>query len=134
MHPVLPEPLNPESARVHALIAARRAMDRSSGSTSEDFQRSDSSAGKRPALLPKAGDAFNESPATQLHRQRSILQANSPGLASPLPILDGRVSEREGQFACNQTTTTEFGGSFNGEPSSYRRLQRARSVLNPSRG
>jgi hypothetical protein len=133
-HPIVSEPQDSESARVHAVIAAHRAMDRSRASTSGDMHRSDSSTSKqsiRPFHLQHAEPA---TPAAQLRRQRSILQATTPSLVSSLPRPRGEPIVREGPPLSIHTTVSDFEGSFEGERSSYRRLRKARSVLDSSRG
>lgn len=134
-HPITSEPLDPESARVHAVIAAHRAMDRSRGSSEADLYRSDSSASKQSARLARGRHAANQSdPATRLQRQRSLLQATTPNLAATLPLPGGGNTARGGPQSSTHTSVSEFGGSYEGEPSSYRRLRKAKSVLNPSHG
>lgn len=136
-HPIISEPLNPESSRVHALIAAHRAMDRSRGSASasDELGRSNSSASKTSARAAGARHtAESPSPAAQLKRQRSLLQATAPNLAGSLPLPGRDGTAKDGASLYTQTAISEFGGYHEGEPSSYRRLRKAKSVLNPSRG
>ena len=134
-HPIISEPLDPESARVHALIAAHRAMDRSQRFFEADLYRSDSSASKQSAGLARGRHAANQSdPAARLQRQRSLLQATAPNLAASLPLPGSGNTARGGPQSYAHTEVSEFGSNFEGEPSSYRRLRKAKSVLNPSRG
>ena len=135
-HPIAIEPVDAESARMQALIAAHRAMDRSRGSPEADLYRSDSSASKQSARLARGRYATKQSdPAAQLQRQRSLLQATSPNLAVTLPLPGAGSAARSGPHSTAYTTELpEFGGSFEGEPSSYRRLRKTHSVLNPSHG
>lgn len=135
-HPIAIEPIGAESARMQALIAAHRAMDRSRGSSEADMYRSDSSASKQSARLARGRYAANQSnPAAQLQRQRSLLQATSPNLAVTLPLPSGGSATRSGPHSTTYTTELpEFGDNFEGEPSSYRRLRKTHSVLNPSHG
>ncbi|KAK5949415.1 hypothetical protein OHC33_009588 [Knufia fluminis] len=129
-HPIISEPLDPESARVHAVIAAHRAMDRSRGSSEADLYRSDSSASKQSARLARGRHAANQSdPATRLQRQRSLLQATTPNLAATLPLPGGGNTARGGPQSSTHTSVSEFGGSYEGEPSSYRRLRKANKTL-----
>lgn len=136
-HPIISEPLNPESARAHAIIAAHRAMNRSRGSSEADLYRSNSSASKQSAMLARGQHAANQSdPAARLQRQRSLLQATASNLATTLPLPVGENSARRGPGSDAHTHTLgfEFGGVPEGEPSSYRRLRKAKSALNPGRG
>ena len=135
-HPIAFEPVDPESARLQALIAAHRAMDRSRGSSEANLYRSDSSASKQSARLAGGRYTANQSdPAARLQRQRSLLQAASPNLAEALPLPAGGNTARGGSHSSAHTTELpEFGGRFEGEPSSYRRLRKSNSVLNTSRG
>lgn len=133
-HPVAATPQDPESARIHALIAAHRAMDRSRNSTSEDLRRSDSSKSKQSAVFAHTEHAEPATPAARLQRQRSVLQATVPSLTSSLPHQAGAVLAREGAQSVSHATISEFGGSFDGERSSYRRLRKVKSVMSTSRG
>lgn len=133
-HPIASVPQDPESARVHAVIAAHRAMDRSRTSTSGDMHRSDSSTSKRSNQQLHLQYIESATPAARLQRQRSILQATAPGLAGSLPHPRGEPTAREGHSQFTHTATSDFGRSFEGERSSYRRLKKARSVLDPNRG
>lgn len=133
-HPIALAPQDPESARVHALIAAHRAMDRSLVSTSEDLHRSDSSKSNQSARFAHTYHTEIATPAAQLRHQRSILQATTPSLATSLPDPDGTTSARHGPPSLTYATMSEFGSSFDGEKSSYRRLRQVRSVMNPGRG
>ena len=134
-HPIISAPLDPESSRVHAIIAAHRAMNRSQGST-EDLYRSDSSASKQSARFARGRYAANlPDPAARLQRQRSLLQATTPNLAINLPIPDSNNIARDSlQLSVPSRALAECGGNFEGEPSSYRRLRKAKSVLSPSHG
>lgn len=135
-HPIISEPLDPESARVHALIAAHRAMDRSRGSASDDLRRTNSSASRTSARNAAAKYADGISPAEQLRRQRSILQVTAPTLVGNLPVPSSKDLARAGDSSYTQIPLTEFGydGTHDGEPSSFRKLRRARSVDETRRG
>lgn len=134
-HPLISEPLDPNSARVHAVIAAHRAMDRSRASTSDDLARSDSSASRQSNKPQQPQSSSSYSPAAQLRRQRSLLQATTPSLAASLPLPCGKNIPRGGSPAYIQASVAhEVENSFEGEPSSFRRLRKARSVLQPCQG
>lgn len=133
-HPIVSVPQDPESARVHAVIAAHRAMDRSRASTSDNLHRSDSSTSKQSTKQLHTHHSEPATPAAQLRRQRSILQTTTPSLVHSLPRAGGELLARGGPPSFMNTTMSEFGGSFEGDRSSYRRLRKARSVLSPNRG
>lgn len=132
--PIISEPFNVETGRVHALIAAHRAMDRSQGSTSDDLCRSDSSNSKRSARQAQSQHEFFASSSAQIQRQNSVISAKSPSLAASLPVLDSGNSKRECLPSYNQAAFSDLGLIDEGEPSSYRRLRKAKSALNPGRG
>lgn len=133
-HPIISEPLDPDSARVQALIAAHRAMDRSRGSASDDLRRSDSTTSKSSAKQAQIRNAGAYSPAAQLRRQRSVLQATTPSLAASLPVPSIRDAATSEHTTYTQIALSEFGPIYEGEPSSFRRLRTSASVLSPSRG
>ena len=134
--PIISEPLNPEVGRVHAIIAAHRAMDRSrgSGSASDELHRSGSSASKRSTRLVHTRNAGPEHAPVGLRRQRSHLEARPTQLVSSLPLPSRNDQARGFGSDHSQMPLSEFGANFDGEPSSYRKLRKAKSVLNPSRG
>ena len=119
-HPIISEPLDPESAKAQALIAAHRAMDRSRGSTADGLNRSDSavsrnSARSNPRQLPAR-------PFGSQQRATGLRAANTlPSKSADLP-------------SYNQPCLTEFGAVGDGQPSSYRKLRQAKSFLHTSRG
>lgn len=135
-HPIISEPLDPESSRIQALIAAHRAIDRSRGSASDDLRRTDSSASRTSARTAAVRYADGISPAEQLRRQRSILQASAPSLAGNLPVPSSKDLARVGDLTYTQVALSEFGydGTHEGEPSSFRKLRRSRSVVETRRG
>lgn len=123
-HPLTAGSIDPDIAKVHALIAAHRAFDGSRERTSTSLTQSESSISQRS----------HASPAFHLQRQRSTLQTRVPKLANTLqvPGAQGVKNSRSDSFSC----TTEFGSqneTYGAEPSSYRRLRSSRSSLTPLR-
>lgn len=133
-HPIISAPLDPESARVHALIAAHRAMDRSRGYPPGSLNRSDSSTNGQSVGHSHNCSAESCSAAVQVRHRRSVLQAAIPGVADCSPYPRVQSATREGRPTFSHPTSSEFGGSFEGEKSSYKRIRRAQSSLHPSRG
>ena len=129
-HPLPSQPLDPETSRVHALIAAHRAMDRSQSKSSTDIGRSDSNMSRTSAT--KKSQNVHFSPATQLRRQRSALQSRAPHLSAALRV----PPDQRQDDPYLDTIVSDFGAvteNYGSEPSSYRRLRRARSMLTPRR-
>lgn len=123
-HPIPSEPQDPESSRVHALIAAHRAMDRSQSRSSGEIQRTDSSSTVKHHV--------QFSPATQLRKQRSVLQSKAPHLAAALSVPEAARTMQ----IYPEAGISEFGSvsePFSDEPSSYRKVRRTKSMLTPRR-
>ncbi|ETN40594.1 uncharacterized protein HMPREF1541_04871 [Cyphellophora europaea CBS 101466] len=129
-HPITSEPQNPEASRVHALIAAHRAMDRSQSHSSTDLYRAHSNASGRSKATVQHHVQF--SPATQLRNQRSVLQGGAPRLSAALQV----PNEPRKIHAYAEIEPSEFGPvseTFGAEPSSYRKIRRSKSLLTPRR-
>jgi hypothetical protein len=136
-------PLQLESTDPHAIVAAYRAMERSSERASDELRRSESRASKSRA----AGQGFKNpalnvrfSPAHGMRGQQSSLQPRthaSPSIASPhdIPTEASNTDVDDSQYASSLTNISEFGRTENygAEPSSYRRLRKAKSMLTPRR-
>ena len=73
--PIISEPFKPENGRLHALIAAHRAMDRSRGSASDELCRSDSSVSRKSAQQRPLQGTNMSLASTQLQRQKTPRQA-----------------------------------------------------------
>src|SRR5271154_4006244 len=81
------DPVNPDTACIHAVTAAHIAMDRATERTSIEMRRSADLAKcdgntNRPSNRPTARSQTLFSPASELRRQRSILQSKGPSIAS----------------------------------------------------
>ncbi len=123
--PLLADAIDPHTAQVHALVAAHRAMGRSSERASEELRRADSNAsrniqGATPRLHNIRFDA-----STELRNQRPLLQPRTSNIASTLRIPNDTTVIDE--YASSYGTTENYGA----EPSSFRRLRKARSLLTP---
>lgn len=132
-HPLQAEPINPQTARAHALIAANRAIDRSRAGTSSGSTDGNLRV-NRGSSNSHHDQTISFSPASHLQRQRSTLQNRVPK-----PTVAPRVPEivpTEGRKYSYGALDIEFGmpgETYGAEPSSYRRLKRARSLLTPIR-
>lgn len=119
--PLVADPLDPHTAKVHALVAAHRAMERSSERASEELRRADSNA--TPGTTPRSRNIrFHAS--TELN-QRPLLQSRTSNIASTLRIPNENNTVDD--YASTYGTSENYGA----EPSSYRRLRKARSLLTP---
>src|SRR5437868_15119770 len=82
------DPVNPDTARIHAVTAAHIAMGRATERTSIEMRRSADLAKcdantNRPSNHPTARhQTLLLSPASKLRRQRSILQSKGPSVVS----------------------------------------------------
>ena len=92
--------------------------------------RSDSNASRRTAATRSQTVRF--SPTTQLRKQRSALQNRAPHVSAALRV----PPEDQPDDPYVDVIASDFGGmteSYGAEPSSYRRIRRARSMLTPRR-
>lgn len=128
-NPIPASPQNADEAKAHALIAAHRAMGRSQSRSSAPLHRADSGISRRSN---ETVQQVQFSPATQLRRQRSVLQSKAPHLAAALQV---PYQSRSGPNY-TESDLTEFGPvgeTYGAEPSSYRRIRRTKSLLTPRR-
>ena len=155
-NPIVLEPLDPDTAHVHALVAAHRAMERSTGRTSSDLRRSGSSASKnnpRRAMtdrVPWSEARYNRSTyqtSRDLHQQdihvssseqRTIRRTQS-SLAPEAPHPPSEVSDTfVEQYTWSPMRGREIeqripSENYGAQPSSFRRLRKARSLLTPQK-
>ncbi|KPI36924.1 uncharacterized protein AB675_6053 [Cyphellophora attinorum] len=128
-NPLQATPQDPDASRAHALIAAHRAMDRTRSRSSTALQRTDSAASRRSN---GTSQRVQFSPATQLRKQRSVLQSKAPHLAAALQV----PQEPRLGYTYTESDLTEFEPiieNYGAEPSSYRRIRRTKSLLTPRR-
>jgi len=123
--PFAAEKIDPHTAKVHALVAAHRAMERSSGRASEELRRADSNASRNTQHTTPGLQNIRFHASTELRNQRPFLQSRTSNIASTLRLpKDNNLID---DYASSYGTTENYGA----EPSSYRRLRKARSMLTP---
>ncbi|GAD97366.1 conserved hypothetical protein [Paecilomyces variotii No. 5] len=127
--PPLPEPLDPVTAKRHALAAASRAFQRASERSSGDSRGS--------CDYPNGNEA---APFTQRQRPpsirfaddgRSVSQLSMASISPSIPFTAGSVAE-ESICPSILPPISEFQGPDGGDssvPSSYRRLRKAKSMF-----
>ncbi|KAL1879014.1 hypothetical protein Plec18167_004309 [Paecilomyces lecythidis] len=127
--PPLPEPLDPVTAKHHALAAASRAFQRASERSSGD------SRGSYDYPNGNEGTTF-----TQRHRPpsirfaddgRSVSQLSMASISPSLPFAAGSIAE-DSVSPNTLPPISEFQGPDGGDssvPSSYRRLRKAKSMF-----
>jgi hypothetical protein len=98
---------------------------------SAELARCDSNAGRSGNLTSTRSQTLNFSPASELRRQRSILQSKGSSIDS----LSHKPSENPYEALSHYTAPppSELGAldKYGSEPSSYRKLRKAKSVLTP---
>ena len=133
---LIQEPLNPETARIHALTAAHIAMGLASERASIEMRRSadparfDSNAGRSGHCAAARSQPIRSSPASELRRQRSILQSKGSSIVlsshnpteNPYPDLSYYTAHPPSELGAT---------GYGSEPSSYRRLRKVKSVVTP---
>lgn len=147
-HPLIGEPIDPETAKLYALIAAHRAMERSSTRTSEDGPHSGSTRAETGfrrscnARVRNGCEHVRFSPGRGLNKPRLALQPTSvqqstPSIASSAPQAPTELSHtyvEEYQYQPS-ALASEFGRipseNYGAVPSSYRKLRKSRSMLAP---
>ena len=123
--PFAAEKIDPHTAKVHALVAAHRAMERSSGRASEELRRADSNASRNTQHTTPGLQNIRFHASTELRNQRPFLQSRTSNIASTLRLpKDNNLID---DYASSYGTTENYGA----EPSSYRKLRKARSMLTP---
>ena len=123
--PLAADPVDPHTAQVHALVAAHRAMERSSERASEELRRADSNASRNAQRTTPGLQNVRFHASTELRNQRPFLQSRTSNIASTLRIPNDNTTIDD--YASSYGTAENYGA----EPSSYRRLRKARSMLTP---
>lgn len=132
------EPIDPETARCHALTAANIAMDRAKERSSAEIRRSaelsrhDSNACGADNQDAHRGQNVYFSGAAELRRQRSILQTRASNMASTLDVPTDNSYSNISHYAAPESTQFGTLDGYGSLPSSYRRLRKAKSVLTPN--
>lgn len=132
-HPLIAGSIDPEQARSHALIAAHRAMNRSSGSKSDKKSQTHSIISSHvysTASVSRDGHLA----AVDLQRRRSLLPTRSAeGTSLRLPTSLTSTDAGDLPSYSEAGLLPEFGESYGAEPSSFRRLRKAKSMLEPAK-
>lgn len=134
---LVPESVDPQIARHHAVTAANVAMGRAQERVSADLRRStelsraNSFKGRDQSTTSPPQHVIRLSSAAELKRQRSILRQRAPSLASSLHLPDDSPPTNFTAIP----PIDEFGVplGYGSVPSSYRRLRKAKSLLAPGR-
>lgn len=123
--PLPAEPIDPHIAHVHALVAAHRAMERSSERASEEMRRADSNASRNTQRTTPRSQNIRFHDTTEFRNKRPFLQSRTSNIACTLriPSENTAIDDHTSSYG----TTENYGA----EPSSYRRLRKARSMLTP---
>ena len=122
--PLIADPIDPRTAKVHALVAAHRAMGRSSERASEELRRADSNASRNTPSTTPGSRNIRFHASTELN-QRPLLHSQISNIASTLLIPNDNNTIDD--YASSYDTSENYGE----DPSSYRRLRKARSMLTP---
>jgi hypothetical protein len=123
--PLIADPIDPHTAQVHAIVAAHRAMGRSSERASEELRRGDSNASRNSQRTTPRSRNIRFHASTELPSQRPFLQSRTSNIASTLRIPNDTANVDD--YASSYGTAE----NYRAEPSSYRRLRKARSLLTP---
>jgi hypothetical protein len=135
--PLTHERAHPETARIHALTAAHIAIGRANERASIEMRRSAELArcngndGKSGNLAKSRSQTLNFSPASELQRQRSILQSKGPSIAASSHKLGTIPYEDLSHYTAPPPSELGALDKYGSEPSSYRKLRKAKSVLTP---
>lgn len=131
------DPVNPDTARIHAVTAAHIAMGRATERTSIEMRRSadlakcDGSA-NRPSIRPTArSQTILFSPASELRRQRSILQSKGPSIVPSCHNPNDHFDADLSHYAAPPPSELGIMDRRDSEPSSYRKLRQVKSVIIP---
>ena len=134
--PLIREPVDPKTARTHAVTAAHIAMGRANERASIEMRRSaelakcDSNASMSANRTTARSQPLHFSPASELRRQRSILQSKASSIVSSSPNTTEYPYTDLSHYDLpppSELVVTACGS----EPSSYRKLRKAKSVLTP---
>jgi hypothetical protein len=131
------DPVNPDTACIHAVTAAHIAMDRATERTSIEMRRSADLAKcdgntNRPSNRPTArSQTLLFSPACELRRQRSILQSKGPSIASSCRNPNDHFGADLSHYAAPPLSELGIMDRRDSEPSSYRKLRQVKLVITP---
>ena len=129
--------VNPNTARIHAVTAAHIAMGRATQRTSIEMRRSADLAKcdgntNKPSNHPTArSQTLLLSPASELRRQRSILQSKGPSVVSSCHDSNDHFGADLPHYAAPPLSELGIMDRHGSEPSSYRKLRQVKSVITP---
>ena len=134
--PLIQQTINPETARIHAIAAAQIAIGRANERAAIEMRRStelarcDSNAGRPGKLTKTQSQTFAFSPASQLRRQRSILQSKGLDIVSSL---HQPGASPHGDLSRYATPPSELAAidKYGSESSSYRKIRKTKSLITP---
>ncbi len=135
--PIPQESVDPRTARIHAHTAASiamgRAIERSSDEMrrSAELSRSGSDASRAGKRATNRGQNIHFSGAAELRRQRSLLQTRTSNIASTLQMPGEHPYRDTFQYTVSPPPEYAILDGYGSEPSSYRRLRKAKSSLSP---
>jgi hypothetical protein len=128
--------VSPETARIHALTAAHIAVGRANERASIEMRRSaelarcDGNAGRSGNLAKSRSQTLHFSPASELQRQRSILQSQGSSIVTSSHNLGTISYEDLSHYTAPPPSELGPLDKYGSEPS-YRKLRKARSVVTP---
>jgi hypothetical protein len=131
------DPVNLDTAHIHAVTAAHIAMSRATERKSIEMKRSADLAkcdgnADRPNIRPTArSQTILFSPASELRRQRSILQSKEPSIASSCHNPNDQFDANLSHYVAPPPSELGIMDRRSSEPSSYRKLRQVKSVITP---
>ncbi|KAL9108971.1 MAG: hypothetical protein Q9227_006367 [Pyrenula ochraceoflavens] len=132
------ESIDPETSQQHALVAAQIAMERAHGRASTEMgrphslSRADSHASRCSARNTPRGAGVRLAETSELHRQRSVLQNKSADSAPPYNLAPARSSQYPSAISITHSANEyALPEQYGAQPSSYRKLRKARSMFTP---
>jgi hypothetical protein len=131
------DPVDPDTARIHAVTAAHIAMGRATERTSIEMRRSADLAKcdgntNRPSNRPTVrSQTLLFSPASELRRQRSILQSKGPSIVSSCHNPSDHFGADLSHYTAPPLSELGIMDRRSSEPSSYRKLRQVKSVITP---
>ena len=134
--PLIREPVDPKTARTHAVTAAHVAMGRANERASIEMRRSaelakcDGNAGMSANRPTARSQPLHFSPASELRRQRSILQSKASSIVSSSSNKTEHPHTDLSHYNLPPPSELVVTGCGS-EPSSYRKLRKVKSVLTP---
>src|SRR5947207_3259334 len=135
--PLIQQTINPDTARIHAIAAAQIAIGRANERAAIEMRRStelarcDSNAGRPGKLTKTQSQTFTFSPASQLRRQRSILQSKGLDIVSSLHQPGVSPHGDLSRYATPPPSELAAIDKYGSESSSYRKIRKTKSLITP---